>query len=96
MLRLANYAFDQWIEGTGAFTPLLDAVTGAPLAESSTEGLDLRAVLAHARTVGGPPLRAMTFHQRALMLKRIATALMARKEEFYPLSYQTGATRPDS
>ena len=45
--------------------------------------------------VGGPALRAMTFHQRAWMLKDLANAVMARKEELYELSYDTGATRTD-
>jgi oxepin-CoA hydrolase/3-oxo-5,6-dehydrosuberyl-CoA semialdehyde dehydrogenase len=38
----------------------------------------------------------MTFHERARMLKALAEALTARKEELYELSYNTGATRADS
>ncbi|MGZ8999233.1 MAG: aldehyde dehydrogenase family protein, partial [Allosphingosinicella sp.] len=52
-------------------------------------------MLDHARNVGGPALRQMTFHQRAWMLKDLANAVMARKEELYELSYETGATRTD-
>ena len=52
-------------------------------------------MLDHARRVGGPALRRMTFHQRAWMLKDLANAIMARKEELYELSYDTGATRTD-
>ena len=37
----------------------------------------------------------MTFHERAQMLKALANAVMARKEELYELSYDTGATRAD-
>ena len=37
----------------------------------------------------------MTFHERAWMLKDLANAIMARKEELYELSYDTGATRTD-
>ena len=58
--------------------------------------LDFAAMLDHARNVGGPALRAMTFHQRARMLKALADAIMARKEELYELSYETGATQADS
>ena len=39
---------------------------------------------------GRPALRAMTFHQRAKMLKALADAIMARKEELYELSYRDG------
>jgi len=50
----------------------------------------------HARQVGGPALRALSFHDRAKMLKALAEAVMARKEELYELSYQSGATRQDA
>ena len=46
--------------------------------------------------VGGPALRKMTFHERALMLKAMAQYLMARKDEFYLVSAATGATKQDS
>jgi oxepin-CoA hydrolase/3-oxo-5,6-dehydrosuberyl-CoA semialdehyde dehydrogenase len=49
-----------------------------------------------ARSVGGPALRAMTFHQRAKMLKALGDAIMARKDEIYALSAETGATKSDS
>ena len=50
---------------------------------------------AHARDVGGPALRKLTFHERARMLKALGLAIMARKEELYELNYLTGATRKD-
>jgi len=96
MFLLQNYALGEWVEGTGTKTDLIHAVTGEKIGETSSQGLDFKAMLQYARRVGGPRLRSYTFHQRALMLKRIAIALMERKEEFYPLSYMTGATRADS
>lgn len=96
MLLLQNFALGEWVEGTGPRTDLVHAVTGEKIGETSSHGLDFRQMMHFARAVGGPALRAFTFHQRALMLKRIAIALMERKEEFYPLSYMTGATRADS
>ena len=71
------------------------AVTGEVIAETGSGGLDFKAMLDHARSVGGPALRRMTFHERAWMLKDLANAVMARKEELYELSYATGATRTD-
>ena len=50
----------------------------------------------YAKRVGGPALRTMTFHERALMLKAMAQYLMARKDEFYLVSAATGATKQDS
>jgi oxepin-CoA hydrolase / 3-oxo-5,6-dehydrosuberyl-CoA semialdehyde dehydrogenase len=93
--RLRNYACGEWVEGTGAATPLVHAVTGAMFAEATTGGIDFRRMVEYGRTVGGPKLRAMTFHQRALMLKALAKHLMERKDEFYRVSAATGATRRD-
>ena len=96
MMRLRNYAMDEWVAGTGAGTMLHHAVTGEAIGSASSEGLDFKAMLEHGRTVGGPALRALTFHQRARILKALAQYLTARKEEFYRVSSWTGATRGDS
>ena len=95
-MRLQNYALGEWVSGTGAGTQLYNAVTGAEIGVASSDGLDFKAMLDYGRTVGGPPLRAMTFHQRARILKALAQYLTARKDEFYLVSGWTGATRGDS
>jgi len=94
-LKLLNYAADRWVAGDGSLTPVHSAVTGEMIAETGSGGLDFAAMLDHARKVGGPALRKFTFHERAHMLKALANAVMARKEELYELSYATGATRTD-
>ncbi len=96
MTRLENYALGQWIQGTGNGTPLFHAVTGAEVGVASSEGLDFKAMLQYGRTVGGPALRTLTFHQRARILKALAQYLTARKEEYYRVSSWTGATKGDS
>jgi len=53
-------------------------------------------VLDYGRSKGGPALRAMTVHERALALKALARHLLERKDEFYRISAFTGATRADS
>ena len=58
--------------------------------------MDFGKMAAHARDTGGPALRAMTFHARAKMLKALGDAIMARKDELYALSYETGANKADS
>ena len=95
-MRLTSYAAGRWVLGTGRPAVLAHAITGEPVAEIDSTGLDFAAMLAHARSVGGPALRKLTFHQRALMLKALAAHLMERKEEFYALSKPTGATRTDA
>ncbi len=96
MLMLQNFALGDWVDGTGTRADLIDAVTGEKIGESSSGGLDFRAMMQYARAVGGPALRALTFHQRAAMLKAIAKVLMEHTPRFYTLSYMTGATKADS
>jgi oxepin-CoA hydrolase/3-oxo-5,6-dehydrosuberyl-CoA semialdehyde dehydrogenase len=94
--RLENYAAGEWVRGTGKGTDLFHAVTGEKIGEASSEGLDFRAMVDYARRIGGPALRRMTFHERARMLKALATYLNGGKDEFYRVSAATGATKADS
>jgi oxepin-CoA hydrolase / 3-oxo-5,6-dehydrosuberyl-CoA semialdehyde dehydrogenase len=93
---LESYVAGRWYAAPDDGTTLPDAVTGEPVARISSTGLDVRAMLDHARTVGGPALREMTFHQRAAALKTLAVQLLGDKEEFYALSRRTGATDRDT
>ena len=95
-MKLGNLAQDQWVEGDGDGRVLASAVDGEPVAAITSDGLDFRAILDHARTVGGPNLRKLTFHERGDMLKALAKHLNEIKAEFYALSTKTGATRRDS
>lgn len=95
-MKLKSYVAGEWVAGTGNGTPLFNAVTGAQIAIAGSEGVDFKAMLDYARNVGGPALRKMTFHERALMLKRLAMFLNDKKALFYELSAATGATKIDS
>jgi len=95
-MKLKSYICGRWHEGAGEGALLRDATTGAVVAQASTDGVDFRAVLDYARRTGGPALRDLTFHQRAALVKQLAKFLMDRKDEFYALSYATGATKADS
>jgi len=96
MMKLGNLALDRWIDGDGDGKALSSAVSGEPIASITSDGLDFRGMLEHARKVGGTNLRKMTFHERGDMLKALAQYLLEHKKEFYGLSTQTGATRADS
>jgi len=93
--QLLNYAFGRWTPGEGQLAELTSAIDGTPVATTGSGGLDFSRMLKHAREEGGPALRAMTFHERARMLKALGQAIMERKEELYELNYLTGATRKD-
>src|SRR6478735_4639785 len=93
---LESYAAGRWFRASDEGEPLLDAVTGEEVARISSRGLDLAEMVDHARTVGGPAVRALTFHERAALLKQLAKHLMEGKDELYALSARTGATKRDS
>lgn len=96
MQKLENYVTGKWITGDGPGDALYNAVTGNEIARSSTKGLDFAAMLDYGRAVGNPALRKLTFHERGRMLRALALHLTEKKEKFYDISYQTGATRADS
>lgn len=95
-VKLKNYALGAWMEGEGDGQILYHAVNGNQIAMASSKGLDFGAMLHYARTVGGPALRKMTFQERGRMLKALALYLTDIKLKYYPISYQTGATKTDS
>ncbi|MCB0339837.1 MAG: phenylacetic acid degradation bifunctional protein PaaZ, partial [Bdellovibrionales bacterium] len=93
---LESYIEGEWQKGSGGATPLYHAVNGNEIAQISSTGIDFKGMLEYGRNVGGPSLRALTFHERARRIKALAKYLMDRKEEFYKLSAATGATKRDS
>jgi len=93
---LESYVGGSWFAAADEGQPLADAVTGEEVARISSAGLDVPAMLQYGRTVGGPALRQLTFHQRAVILKELATKLTEDKDEFYALSTRTGATKRDN
>ena len=95
-MKLENFVRGSWVEGAGAGSAILDAVTGRQIFSASTEGTDYAGMLAFAREVGGANLRRLTFIKRAEILKAVAAYVGERKEALYELSFATGATRRDA
>ncbi|GAB3159059.1 phenylacetic acid degradation bifunctional protein PaaZ [Myceligenerans halotolerans] len=108
---LPSYVRDGWWTPAGASAPggtatdapdptravvVHDASTGEPVTRVSADGLDLAAVLDHARDVGQKALGDLTIHERAVLLKRMALELTAHKDALYEVSARTGATARDS
>ena len=85
MDKLGNLVQDRWTHGDGDGRVLTSAVTGEPVAAITSDGLDFKAMLDYARSVGGPNLRKLTFHERGDMLKALAQHLNEIKAEFYAL-----------
>ncbi|MFC4053793.1 phenylacetic acid degradation bifunctional protein PaaZ [Actinomadura syzygii] len=96
VVALRSYVSGSWHAPEDEGAPLHDAVTGEEVARISSAGIDLGAALEHGRRAGGPVLRELTFHQRASLLKALASHLREHREELYALSARTGATLGDS
>lgn len=93
---LKSYVQDKWFAPATGLSDIASAIDERVVAQSSTKGLDFAGIIHHARHVGGPALRALTFQERAGLLKGIAAYLSNHKEELYALSHDTGATKRDN
>jgi oxepin-CoA hydrolase/3-oxo-5,6-dehydrosuberyl-CoA semialdehyde dehydrogenase len=97
MRVLENYVLGGWKAPAGSTAELFDPTTDEPIARAGTGGVDMKAVLEHARKVGGPKLREMTFAQRGAMLDACAKAVHAIREELIELALRNGGnTRKDA
>lgn len=77
--QISSYGAGTWIAPGAGARNIASAITGEVIASAGNSALDVQALLGHARSVGGPALRAMTFHDRARMLKALATHLGTHK-----------------
>lgn len=97
MTVLKSYICGEWREGDAPRQKLVDPSTGAEVAEASTAGIDMAAVLRYGREVGGPTLRAMSFAERGALLKQISKVLHEAREPLIEASMQNaGTTRTDA
>lgn len=97
MIQLQSYVLDQWSEGQAPFRDLVNPATDEVVAQASSKGIDMGAVMAHARQVGGPTLRAMSFAERGAMLRTWSKALYAAREALLDVTMvNAGSTRGDA
>uniref|UniRef100_UPI000BB89ADF phenylacetic acid degradation bifunctional protein PaaZ n=2 Tax=Enterobacter TaxID=547 RepID=UPI000BB89ADF len=96
MQQLASFLSGTWQSGRGRERTITHAISEETLYEVTSEGLDMAAARRYAIEHGGEALRAMSFIERAAMLKAVAKHLLSQKDRFYALSAQTGATKADS
>lgn len=93
--QVSSFAAGRWIAPDANAREIESAITGEIIARAGNAALDVQGMLDHARAVGGPNLRRLTFHDRARMLKALALHLQEHKQRLYDLSYDTGATLSD-
>ena len=95
LLDVSSFAAGQWIAPGAGARNIASAITGEVIAQAGNDTLNVQGMLDYARSVGGPSLRKMTFHDRARMLKALAGHLNQHKQALYDLSFNTGATQSD-
>jgi oxepin-CoA hydrolase / 3-oxo-5,6-dehydrosuberyl-CoA semialdehyde dehydrogenase len=95
-MKCQSYASGQWVESLNLGKELLNASTGEVIGSADSTGVDFAGMLDYGRKVGNSNLRSLTFHERGRRLKALALHLLSKKEEFYKISYMTGATKIDS
>ncbi len=93
---LESFLCGRWVRGEGVGTPIHDALDGSVVSSASTAGLDLIGALDHARSVGGPTLRAQTFAQRGAWLEALAKSIFAGRDALVDASRHGGTTRGDA
>jgi len=97
VIRLSNYVLGEWREGNAPFRNLENPSTGEVVAETSSKGLDFKAIHTYARDVGGPTLRKMTFAERGALLKAMSRAVYAQRERLIDIATANGGnTRKDA
>ncbi len=97
MTTLESYVKGAWVAGSGAQTPLFDPTSEAQIAECSTGGIDMAAVVEHARGAGGASLRRVGFAERARWLKALSAAVHEARPQLIAASATNGgSTRGDA
>jgi oxepin-CoA hydrolase/3-oxo-5,6-dehydrosuberyl-CoA semialdehyde dehydrogenase len=93
--NVQSYACGAWVDPGRGAREIKHAVTGRVMARAGNDDLDFAGMIEFARSRGGPALRALTFHDRARMLKALAIYLNEYKQALYDVSFATGATQSD-
>jgi oxepin-CoA hydrolase/3-oxo-5,6-dehydrosuberyl-CoA semialdehyde dehydrogenase len=93
---LESYVRGQWTAPASNLAEIPSAIDGSAVAMAGSGGIDFAKAVRFARETGGKNLRALNFHQRADILKKLANYLNEKKEPLYALAAHTGATKRDN
>lgn len=96
LIDVQSFAYGDWIAPSSSARMVASAIDGSNIARSGHDALNYQDMIDYAKSTGGPTLRAMTFHDRARLIKALALHLREHRDHLYQLSYQTGATLSDS
>ncbi|HEV2604671.1 MAG TPA: 3,4-dehydroadipyl-CoA semialdehyde dehydrogenase [Microvirga sp.] len=97
MIRLESYVNGAWRAGSAEGRPLVNPTTGEVIGSVDATGVDVASAFQHARRVGGPTLRGMTFAERGELLGAIANALAANRDAYAEIArVNSGNTASDA
>jgi 3,4-dehydroadipyl-CoA semialdehyde dehydrogenase len=97
MIELKSYLGGKWVSGGKKASVLVNPATEAEIATAGTDGVDFAAARAHARDVGGPALRALSFRERGALLKAMSRALHQKRDALLDCAIESGGvTRSDA
>ena len=96
MRELRSFLGGRWVAGNSSPQVLVNPATEEPLAQASAAS-GLGEAMTHARKVGGPALRALSFAERGAFLKAIADAMQGNRDALLELAIVNGGnTRSDA
>ena len=64
IIEVSSFAAGQWVSPGAGARNIASAITGEVIATAGNTAVDVQNMLDYARSVGGPALRALTFHDR--------------------------------
>src|SRR5687767_7413986 len=89
-MELQSYVEGKWQRGSGNGSTLVNPATEQALGAATADGIDFSRALAYARSEGRPAIAQMTFAQRAEMLRMIAKAIHANRDELFSFAMANG------
>ncbi|MFN7961072.1 MAG: 3,4-dehydroadipyl-CoA semialdehyde dehydrogenase [Thermoanaerobaculia bacterium] len=92
MKTLRSYVCGSWHEARTGLAPLVNPATEENIAQAGSDGIDFQAVLDHARQVGSPALRSLSWQQRGEILKSMSKVLRENRDELLALSRENSGT----
>ncbi len=95
-MKIQSYRAGEWVSGDGTQQTLLNAINDEEVGELQSLNNGFDQMLEYGRKKVGPELRKLTIHDRAEKIKLLAKHLLEMKDEFYRISFMTGATKADS
>lgn len=95
-MKIQSYVAGEWCSGDGRVDTLVNSVNDEVIGEVASLTSGFAEILDYGRRVAGLELRKLTTHQRAEKIKFLAKYLLDRKDDFYRISFMTGATKADS